>query len=177
MNKKGNLIALMGLGIVVLVVIMGAFFITLGSGIITFSADTINDITTGLGTAGDSNLSYYSEVSIGTLNSSLQMMKWGTGVLLLFSLLGIIIFATSIRLNPSGYLIGFYLLLVIVLVFTAVLMSNAYEDITSGTDELAVELSQMPVSSFLIVHMPLIITIMAFIGGIIIFSGLGEEFV
>jgi len=175
-NKKGQLAAVAGIALVAMLIILGAFFFTVGAGIITFASDTVNDVTSGLGMAGSSNLSAYSDVSIGTLNTTIQMLKWGTGVIVLFGLLGLIIFAGVVRARPNGFLIALYFLLVIVLVFTSIYMSNTYEEILNGGDELAIELQEMPMASYLILYMPGIITIMSFIGGIIIFSGIGEEF-
>jgi hypothetical protein len=175
MNKKGNLMVLGGLVLLVLVFIVGAFFITVGSGVLTYSVRTINDVTTGLGMVGDTNMSAISDVSIGTLNNSISMLQWGSGIILVFCLLGIIIFAGSIRMNPNGFLIGLYLILMLVMIFVSILMSNTYEVYLGGSDVIATELAGMTMASFMVLYMPMIITIMGFIGGIIIFSGLGEE--
>ena len=175
-NKKGNIMVIAMLALFVMVVILGAFFLTVGSGILTYASGTIEEITSGLGMAGDSNLSAISDVSIGTANTTIQMLQWGSGILIVFGLLGIIMFAGTIRFKPSGVLIGLYFLMIIILIFTAIYMSNTYEELLNGTDELAVELQSYTMASFLILYMPMIITIMAFLGGVIIFSGIGEEF-
>lgn len=174
MNKKGNIVAIGMLALLVALLMVGALFITLGSGILTFTSDTITEVTNGLGMAGDSNLSYASEVSIGTANTSIQMLKWGSGMMIMFSLIGIIIFAGSIRLNPSGFLIGLYLILMIVLIIIAIIISNTYEEFLVGDDEIATELKSMTMANFLVLYLPLIVTVIGFAGGIYIFSGAGE---
>ena len=174
-NKKGQLAAIAGIALVAMLIIVGAFFFTVGSGVLTYVSGTVNDITSGLGMAGSSNLSAISDVSIGTLNTTIQMLQWGSGIMIMFGLFGLVIFAGAIRSRPNGFLIGLYLLLVIILIFTSIYMSNTYEELLGGTDELALELQGMTMASYLILYMPGIMTIMSFIGGIIIFSGIGED--
>ena len=175
MNKKGNIYALLILVIIAITVIFGALFVALGSGVLTYTSDTITEVTNSLGMAGDSNLSYYSEVSISTMNDSIQMLSWASGVIIIFMFLAIIIFAGTIRLNPNGFLIGFYLILVIILIIGSMIVSNTYEEFLNNGDVISVELQGQTMANFLVLYLPMIITIMSFVGGIIIFSGLGEE--
>ena len=178
MNRKGNIIALGILGILVLLLIFGGVLMVIGGGAITFTMDTLEEVTSDLGMAGeDVNLSEYSDVSIKPVNDTVQMFKWGSGILLILGFLGIIIFASSIRANPSGFLIGLYLLIMLIMVICAIFASNIYEDFLDGSDEIATELKQNTAASFIILYMPMIVTIIGFIGGIIIFSGAGEGFV
>jgi len=181
-DKKGqsamSLIVLAGL--VVLLLGVGVMMM-IGGGITTFTVETINDVTKDLGVidvGGDgANLSEYNDYTIGQLNETVQMFKFGSGVLLLFGLLGIIIFASSIRANPSGSMIGFYLLLVFLILMVSIFMSNVYEDFLDDDGEIGQELQSMTMGSFILLYMPHIITIISFVGGIIIFSGIGEDIV
>lgn len=180
MNKKAQFTSILYLVLFFLVFIGGALFIALGTGVTTFVGDTINEASAGLGMVDDSNsdsanLTFIQEVSVGTVNKSVQMFKWLSGILLIFGLLGLIIFASVIRLNPNGFMIGIYLLLVMILIISAIFISNIYEEFYNGTDDIALELKSMPITSFLLLYMPHLITMLAFIGGIIIFTGIGEE--
>ena len=174
-QKKGQVESLFYLGLLIMVVIVAGFVIMLGSGILTFVGNEINDVTSDLGMIGDTNMSAVSDISVGTTNNMIQMLQWGSGVLIFVSLMSIILFALTIRLNPSGYLIGFYLFMVIMFIFAAIIMSNLYESFLLGTDEIALELQNMAMGSMLVVYLPTIITVLSFIGGIIIFTGLGQE--
>jgi len=174
-QKKGQIEGLFYLGLFIMVIIVLAFIVMLGSGILTFVGNEVNDITSTLGMAGDTNLSAASDVSIGVVNNGLQMLKWGSGLILFVGILGILIFSLAIRMNPSGYLIGFYIFMVIMFVITAMYISSTYETFLSGTDEIAMELQQMDMGSMIMLYLPHIITIISFVGGFIIFSGLGEE--
>ena len=176
MNKKGNLIPLVILGMVIITFMFVAIFAVIGGGILTFTSSTVEGITSELGMVGPSNLSAISDVSIKPVNDTIQMFKWGSGILLIFGLIGILAFSASIRFNPSTFLIGMWLLLVIIMVISSIFVSNIYEDFLNGDDDIALELQENTAASFLILYMPLIVTIISFIGGIIIFSGAGEGF-
>jgi len=172
MNNKGQL---MGLLIVVIMIVgfMGvALIATLAAPIITFTADTLDEATSGLGMVGDANMTFAQEVSVGTANTAIQSLKWVTGIALMFGLLGIIILAGVIRINPSPVFIGFFLLLAVLLVAGSIFVSNTYEDFLNDGGEIGTEMMGMPIQNFLMLYLPQIITVIVFIGGIIIFSGI-----
>jgi len=174
MNNKGQAGALIVFAILVFAVIAGGLIIALSSGITTYTTRTLNDVTSELGMIGDFNASQASDFSIGAVNETVQMFKWGSGILIVFALLGLIIFAGIIRAAPDGFLIGFYILLMLIFVISSMYVSNVYEEFLDGDDEIALELKDMQFTSWLIIYMPQIITLIGFIGGLIIFSGTGE---
>ena len=176
MNNKGQINSLMVMLLLLFVVIIGGFFIVVGSGILTFVGDEINDVTSSLGVQGDTNLSHASDVSVGVVNTGIQTLKFVSGIFLVFALLGILIFAGTIRASPNGFMIAFYIMAVLLLVISAMYMSNIYEEFLDGTDEIADELKGFTMASFILLYLPHIITVISFIGGFIIFSGIGEEF-
>ena len=175
MNKRGNMVILVMFLAFIMIAMFYAFITVLGSSIITYSSDTLNDITSDLGMAGSSNLSEYSDMTVGTVNTALQMLKWGAGVIVAVLILAILIFAGAVRVAPSKFLIGGYVLIMMLIVFTSIILSNVYEDIYQSGDEIADELHEMGMANFLLTHMPLIICVVGFIGGVVIFTGLGEE--
>lgn len=174
-QKKGQAGGLLMWVLIMAVVIMGSIVLVIGSGILTFTSRTLNDVTTGLGVVGDTNLSHASDVSIGVVNSVIQNLQWASGVILFFALLGILMMAVSIRLNPNGFMIGLFLFSVVALIFMAIIISNNYEQFLNGNDEIATELRSMTMATFMVLYLPHIITALAFVGGIIIFTGIGEE--
>ena len=179
MNKKAqNLFPLVFFALVIILFIGAALIIGLGSGILTFTMDTFTTSTDNLGSiTTNTNLTEYHGYTIDKVNEVVQMAKWGSGILIAFALLGLLMMAAAIRLRPSGFLIGLYFLLVLVLIITAIYISNMYQDFHDGSDDIALELQSMPLTSFLILHLPIFITVIAFIGGVIMFTGVGEEFV
>ena len=84
--------------------------------------------------------------------------------------------AFSMRGNPSGWLIGLYFLLVIILVILSIFMSNIYQDFYTGSGELETRLHEHGLMSYMILYSPMIFTVIAFITGIILFSGRQEEY-
>jgi len=177
MNKKANLFALIMFIFFIMIAIFAIFAMTIGSGILTYVSGEITGITNELGMVGSSNLSRYSEVSIGTANTSIQMLSWGAGVISFALILAILIFAAAIKQTPNKLMMAIFILMNILLIMTAIYISNIYEEVYNGTDVLALELQSMTMASWIVLYLPGILTAVAFIGGIIIFTGIGEEFV
>lgn len=179
MNKKAQVEGFNGLIWVVVfmaLIIIVSLFVAIGTGVLTFVSGEVTDTMTSLGMVDTSNMSEYSEWTFGNLDRTIQMLKWGSGIAIIFSILGVLIMASVIKMNPHGFLIGFYVLLMLVLVIVGIFVSNIYEEFRDGGDEIAAELRTMPLTSFLIIYYPQLIAVIGFIGGIIIFSGVGEEF-
>ena len=84
-------------------------------------------------------------------------------------------FAFTMRQAPSKWLMGFYVMLMLILVMGSIFISNIYEDFYTGTDDLAVRLQQQAILSFMILYSPMIFSVIGFITGIILFSGMQQE--
>jgi len=182
-GKKGQGAGVFYIFLFIMVILLCALLVGLGAGVLTYTSRTLNDVTSelgviNLGQADDSttgNMSYYSEITFGRLNTVVQMANWGSGILIAFGILSTLIFAAAIRFQPSGFLIGFYIILMLVLVILGMIISNMYEEFHDGTDEIALELQSMTLASFILINFPVIVTILGFIGGVIIFTGLGDN--
>ena len=61
-------------------------------------------------------------------------------------------------------------MLMVLLILGCVIMSNMYEDIYTGTDEIATRLQEQTTMSYLILHSPFIMAIIVIIGGILMFT-------
>jgi uncharacterized membrane protein (DUF485 family) len=175
MNKKGQLDGLLLWGMIILIVIIGSVVVVIGSGILTWSSGTINEITSGLGMQGDTNLSRVSDSTIGVANTMIQMLQWGSGVILIFAIIAILAFSMTIRLNPNGLMLGLFLFMVIAFIISSIYISDIYQEFLTGSDEIATEMKGMGMASMILIYLPQIITVISFIGGIIIFTGMGEE--
>lgn len=174
-NKKAQVQGLFYLGLFIMVIIVLSLIVMIGSGVLTFVGGQINDITSTLGMVDDTNLSAASDVSIGVVNNGIQMLGWGSGIILFFGIFGILLFALSVRMNPSGFLIGLYIFMVMMFIISAVYVSDTYESFRSGTDDIALELQGMTMGNFIMLNLGAIITVISFVGGIIIFTGIGQE--
>ena len=154
---------------------MKSLMLAFGSAIINWTFDEIVPELTNFGQVGDVNMSQAADLTIVPVNNFVQSFTWITGVLYVMMLIGLVGLVVAFRMNPSRWLIGFYFVLVIMLVFTSMFISNIYEDFYTGTDELAIRLQEHVIISNLILYSPAISTVISFLMGIILFSGLQQE--
>lgn len=175
MNKRGNIAVLLGFVLFIIMMMGAAFVITVGSGLTTYISDEINTATSGLGEVGGTNMTQVQEMTVGVANTSIQQLSYFSGAIVFVILIAMLSFATIIRSHPNKILISAFIMMTILLIVVSIVLSNAYEEIYEGTDEFALELQGMTLASFLLLHMPMFITVISFIGGIIIFTGVGED--
>ena len=173
-NKKG------AIGIIIFFMILFAILVfgfigAMALGIIDFASDTITPVMQELGVAGNSNLSEAAEYSFVPLNTFVQALPWVVGFTYVIALIFSIIFVLSYNYNPHPAFIGFYFALMILLIFGCVIMSNMYQDIYTGGDDIASRLQEQATMSYLILHSPWIMAIIAMIGGILMFTRQGSS--
>jgi len=129
-----------------------------------------------IGMAGSTNVSQAAEYTFGTVDKLVGSLSWllafGYVAMLIFS----IIFVVSYNFNPNPVFIGIYFVFVILLIFGAIILSNMYEDLYNSTDEVIGDgLKEQVAMSFMILHSPWILSLIAFIVGIYIFAGKQSE--
>jgi len=168
-NKKGGIGLIMFFSVLIIVLILG-FGLALAWGIVDIASDELTPIMTELGMAGNSNISQYAEYGIGTMNTFVQAMPWliafGYIMILIFTL----VFIFIVGYNPHPAFIGFYFALMILLIFGCVIMSNIYQDLYTADDEIATRLQEQTIMSYLLLHSPFILAMIAVIGGILMFA-------
>lgn len=174
-NKKGQVEGLFYIALFVMVIIVSTIVIMIGSGFLTYISGEITTATSDLGIVGNTNLTSAVDITIGVANSGIQMLKWASGVVIFFGLLAILLFALYIRMNPSGVVIGLWIFMVIMFVVSAIYISSMYDDFKNGNDEIALEMQGMTIGNMLMENLATIITIISFIGGVIIFAGIGQD--
>ena len=142
----------------------------------TYASDTLTPVMEDLGMVSETNLSSTAEITFGTINTLVGALPWLVAFAYVGMLIFSIVFIMSWKYNPNPMFMGFYFMLVILLIFGCVIMSNMYEDIYTGDDVIADGLQEQAAMSYMILYSPLIMTIMAFIVGIYIFAGKQTEF-
>ncbi len=175
MNKKGFMGFVFFFLILFTILIVG-FIAVITVSIVKYSSGIITPVMTDIGMAGESNVSEYSEYTFETVDKLVNSLPWllvfGYVAMLIFS----IIFVVSFNFNPNPVYIGIYFVFVILLIFGAIIMSNMYEDIYNSDDEILGQgLQDQAAMSFLMLHSPWILSIIAFIAGIYIFAGKQSE--
>jgi Na+-transporting methylmalonyl-CoA/oxaloacetate decarboxylase gamma subunit len=175
MNKKGNLMLIVGFFIILFLILFAGFMMVIGSATVNWVFDEAVPELTNLGVVGDANFTEIADVTINPLNNIVQSFTWLTGVLYVLMLIGSFGLIFVFRTNPSRWLIGFYFMCVVILIIASIFMSNIYEDFHTGTNDLATRLQEHTLLSFMILYSPMIMTIISFIAGIILFSGMQQE--
>lgn len=173
-DKRGVMGILLFFAFLFLILVLG-FIATIVVAVLDFGGDTITPIMQDIGMAGTSNISEYVEYSVVPLNNLVQALPWLIGFGFICAIIFSVIFAVSYRYNPNPVYIGLYLMLILLLIFGSIIMSNMYEDIYTGTDEIATRLQSQTISTYLILYSPVIFTIIAFLTGIYLFVGRREE--
>ncbi|KYK20693.1 hypothetical protein AYK24_09890 [Thermoplasmatales archaeon SG8-52-4] len=174
-NKQGNIYMLVFFVGVLFLLIFAGFLFIVGSAVINWVFDEAVPEVSNLGMIGNANMTDIASYTITPLNNIVQAFTWLTGVLYVMLLIASVGFAFLIRDSPNRWLIGFYIGLVIMLILGSILISNIYEDFSSGDDELATRLREHTILSFMVLHSPMIFTIISLISGAIMFSGMREE--
>jgi len=168
-GKKGGIGIIIFFSVLLIVLIFG-FIAAMVWGVIDIASDEITPIMTELGMVGDTNVSQAAEYSFGVADTFVQALPWviafGYIIVLIFTL----VFVFIVGYNPHPAFIGLYLVLMFLLIFGCIIMSNMYQDIYMGSDELATRLHEQATMSYLILHSPSIMAIIAVIGGVLMFT-------
>jgi len=168
-NKKGGIGIIFFFAILLLVLILG-FVAALVWSVVDIATDELTPIMEDLGMAGDSNISQYAEFGVGTANTFVQAIPWLIAFGYVITLIFTLVFIFIVGYNPHPAFIGFYFSLMILLIFGCIIMSNMYQDIYTGTDDIATRLQEQSIMSYLILHSPFILAMIAIVGGILMFA-------
>ena len=174
MNKKGNFpfILFMFFGIAILLV--AGVLIAIGGGVLDMVLDEVVPEISNLGVVGETNLTEIAGYTVSPVNSVLQTFTWMGGLFYVFALIIIFALAFSYRATGEGWLIPFFILMVIMMTVMCILMSQIYAGFHDGDDELAEKLQEQTLLSFMILYSPAIISMFSLIAGLILFSGGGD---
>jgi len=175
-NKRANIgvIILIGFGILLLLIIgvMAAF----GGMIALWSSDIIYPEINDLGTIGNINLTQASDYTITPAYNVVQAFTWISGLLYIFGILIMFGIAFAGRFSNEKWLSGFFIVMMLLIIIVSIFMSNIYQDFYNDGSEVGTYLHKMGLLSFLILYSPLILTIVGFVCGIILFSGQEEVY-
>ena len=168
-NKRGAIGIIIFFAILMLILIIG-FFMAIFWSAVDIASDELTPIMEELGVFGDTNMSEVGEITFGNVDKVVQAFPWIIALGYVMALIFTLVFVFIVGYNPHPAFIGFYLVLMILLIFMCVIMSNMYQDIYSGTDEIATRLQEQTTMSYLILHSPFNIALIAVIGGILLFA-------
>lgn len=170
-NKKGQILPIIIFIAMLFLLLFAALILVIGGSVVDWTFNEVVPEVSNLGVVGDANLTEYAGYTITPVNSVVQDFTWLSGV---FISLGIIVlFGLSFVLRMSGnkWLMGLFFVLVFLLIIVSIFISNIYEEFYSDPGDLGTILHEYTLGSWLILYSPMIFCIVAFIGGIIIFTG------
>jgi len=173
MNKKGSMLGILLVVAGLFLIVMFGIMLAIGSSTINWVLDETVPELEALGQIGDFNSTQAIDATIDPVNTVIQSFTWISGLLYVFGIFGIFGLALTFRQTGDRWLIGLYFAVVLILVIGCMIMSNIYEDIWSGGDTFASIMSEHILLSYLIIYSPGIMALIAFIAGIILFSGPG----
>ena len=150
---------------------MFGVMLSLGSSTINWVMDETVPELKALGEVGSWNASDTVRMTIDPVNTFIQNFTWVSGVVYIFGLIGMFGLAYAFRSTGDKWLIGLFLALVLILVIACIFMSNIYEDFFGSSDVMGDIMKEHVLLSWLILYSPGIMSIIAFIAGIILFSG------
>lgn len=170
-NKKGSIIAITVFFVVLILILIVGFIAAISTGLITWTSAQITPIIRDIGNVeGVANFTAAADASVVPANNFIQALPWVVAFAYMAMLIFSIFFAVTMTDNPHPFLIGVYFFFVLLLIFASIIMSNMYQDIYNGTDIVATQLQSQQTLSFMILHSPFILALIAVITGIFMFA-------
>ena len=125
-----------------------------------------------LGDTVGNNASQVIDNTIGDFNTSISALKWITVFLIAGMILSIFIGSYLVQTKPIFFIP--YLFIVIIAIVVSVPMSNAYETLMT-TPSLVSTFTGFQGANWIMLNLPIWITIIGITGAIIMFSRLGKK--
>lgn len=169
-NKKAqsNISNVLLFGIILIVVLAIGMIFAVGGTVIKIVSDNILPPLKNIdGLPGDQAI----EKSVVVGEGIVGAIPWVTGGLYLVMLIGTLGIAYAFRITGERYLMILYFGICIIAIMGAILISNIYQDFHEDGTLIGTELQSQALLSFLLLYSPMLITIIAFVGGIIMFTG------
>jgi hypothetical protein len=165
-NKRGSMLDLLVWVVICFVTIM---FL----GLWLYGFDKLTDALTSIDSTGSSiNISKHAEATFGVINSKMNGLH-AIAFIIMFSLaLSILIGNFMIKAHPVFFIV--YIFIVVIGMIFSVYVSNAYEDLM-GHDEIGSTLQGFTGGSFIMLHLPLWVTVIGLVGAILLFAGLSRD--
>jgi len=171
MNKEGSFMGIMLIVGVLMLIIMAGVLLIIGSSVINWIADETIPVLNDIGVVDNTNFTQITEITINPINTVIQNFTWVASIMYIFGIIGVFGLAFMFRGSGDKWLIGLFFACVLILVICSIFMSNIYEEIYAGNDDFTLIIREHLLLSYLILYSPAIMTLVAFIAGVIMFSG------
>ncbi|RPJ79786.1 MAG: hypothetical protein EHM20_00340 [Alphaproteobacteria bacterium] len=176
MNKKGQgFNFLLSFFIVIGILLAVSLFISFIGVIIDMFMDEFVPTVQDIGVVGDSNITQYANYGLTPVNNLTQSFTWLGGLIYAVCLILLLGLCVAGRFTMNRWLIGLFFGFALLLILMSIFISNIYEDFYNDTGDIAERLQSQTLLSWLILHSPIVFTVIIFIGGIIMFSGINQD--
>jgi flagellar biosynthesis protein FliQ len=170
-NKKGAFSDLFLLMIfAIIIVFISVLFVYMGGKTVDKLHETMDNMS--IGDTQGNNASVVIDNSMGAVTTSYQSLTWITVFLIIGMIISIFIGSYLVTTKPIFFVP--YLFIVIIAVIVAVPLSNAYETIMNDAT-LSGTFAEFSGANWLMLNLPIWITIVGITGGIIMFSRMGKK--
>lgn len=172
MNKKAQIsrISTIILGLIMIVGIVAAA--TIAWGVVKIGKDEIVPELLEIGeVAPGINISEHIEKVTTPISIIIDNLGLIAGLVYLLGIVGLLSYAYLMRTNVNGWVIALFVVAVLLVIISAIAVSQFYEEFYLDQDDLGEILRTATLASYLIIYSPVILTIVAFIAGIILFTG------
>jgi len=159
--------------LVAIVLALGLFFV-IGSSVINYGMDIVVPEIKNIGELGGANMTEVAGYTLDPLDTTIQAFTWITGISYFVAFFGLFGLAVAYKTTMSRVMIPLFFLMAILMIFASIFISNVYEDIYEDIDDISTIAREHVLLSWLILHQPMILTLVVFLSGIIMFSGIKE---
>lgn len=164
-NKKGAWSDLFVWMIIAFVlIIMFAYFMDIFG--------VIHTVFSGLGTVGGVNYTDIGESTIGAVDNGMAYLPT-MALVMIISLVGSVFITNALISKVHPVFFFLYVIVAIVAVIFSAYLSNTYETII--VQGVSPSLARFTASSWIMLHLPIWTTIIAFIGGIFLFININQD--
>ena len=125
-----------------------------------------------LGDGSGNNVSQVIDNTVGATALTFKALYWISAFIIFGMILGIFIGSYLVTTKPVFFIP--YIFIVIIAIIVSVPLSNAYETLSNNA-ELSSTFAGFTASNFIMLNLPIWITIIGFTGGIIMFARMGRK--
>lgn len=173
-SKKGNVAGIAGIlaGVVTFIIVALIIVLILAIWVGNFSIIT-NQLTSIPAQNNITNISQYAQVTFGNLNIAFSQFKWWSILIIFGMMVGVLLSNFLIKIHPSFFII--YIIIAVILVFFSIVISNSFETLYTSGDALSISLQGFSGGSWIILYLPVWVTVISIIGGVLLFVSLGRD--
>jgi|TARA_R100001530_G_scaffold34477_2_gene26917 hypothetical protein len=170
-SKKGQIESILIMVAILFLLLFVGLLLVFGTMTFDWVADEVVPEFLSIGNVGDANFTEYGGYTIQPVNTVIQSFTWLAGIFYFMGLIGCIGLAVSFRMIGNKWLVGFFFVCMFLLIVTSIFISNIYEEFYNDGTEVGARLHEQVLLSWLLLYSPMVMSVIGFVCGIIMFSG------